>query len=53
MFDTDGDGSITAKELGSVMRSLSQDPTDAELEDLINEVDTDGEMTEHSKNEYK
>jgi len=42
MFDSDGDGTITTKELGNVMRSLGQEPTDQELRDMINEVDTDG-----------
>lgn len=37
-----GDGSITAKELGTVMRSLGQKPTAAELKDMIHEVDADG-----------
>eukprot|EP00768_Dysnectes_brevis_P007223 gnl/Dysnectes_brevis/601_a663_4723.p3 GENE.gnl/Dysnectes_brevis/601_a663_4723~~gnl/Dysnectes_brevis/601_a663_4723.p3 ORF type:complete len:159 (+),score=67.20 gnl/Dysnectes_brevis/601_a663_4723:1363-1839(+) len=42
LFDKNGDGSITTLELGTVMRSLGQNPTEAELADLINSVDTDG-----------
>lgn len=42
MFDKDGDGTITTKELGTVMRSLGQNPSSQELEDMVNEVDVDG-----------
>ena len=42
LFDKDGDGTITTKELGTVMRSMGQMPTEKELLDMINEVDSDG-----------
>lgn len=41
LFDTDGDGSITIKELETAMKKLGQNPTQAELQDMMNEVDID------------
>ena len=43
LFDKNGDGNISSKELGIVMRSLGQNPTEADLQDMINEVDFDGD----------
>ena len=41
----DNDGVITTQELGNVMRSLGQNPTEANLQDMIREVDAGGEGT--------
>ncbi|MBZ3878861.1 Calmodulin [Sciurus carolinensis] len=45
LFDKGGNGTITTKELGSVTRSLGQNPTRAEPQDMINQVDADGNGT--------
>ena len=43
-FDKDGDNTISNKELGAVMRSLGQNPTEDDLREMIREVDTDGKI---------
>ena len=45
LFDKNGDGTITTKDLGKLMRSLGKKPTEAELQDMINQVDADSNGT--------
>ncbi len=45
LYDKNSDGTITTKELGTVMRSLGINPTEAELVEMINEVDANGNGT--------
>merc|ERR1719219_1413034 len=42
MFDKDGDGTVSTKELGAVMRSLGTNPDPEELEAMVDEADADG-----------
>jgi calmodulin len=42
LFDKSKDGLISYQELGVVMRALGQNPTDAELKDMVREFDADG-----------
>lgn len=44
LFDKDGDGAITKEELGSVMRSLGQFARVEELQEMLLEIDVDGEF---------
>merc|ERR1711988_1151218 len=41
LFDKDSDGSITTSELGTVMRSLGQNPTEEELKEAFRVFDKD------------
>jgi len=41
-FDKGNSGLIKSKMLGNILRSLGMNPTEAELQDMINEVDKDG-----------
>ena len=45
LFDVDGDQSITCQELGVVLRSMGQTPSDQELKEMIKDMDEDGSGT--------
>ncbi|KAF8018015.1 hypothetical protein BT93_F1616 [Corymbia citriodora subsp. variegata] len=45
LLDKDGDGCITIMELATAIKSLHQNPTEEELQSMINEVDTDSHGT--------
>ena len=45
LFDTDGSGSIDAKELKVAMRALGFEPKKEEIEKMIQDVDDDGSGT--------
>ncbi|EYC21055.1 hypothetical protein Y032_0020g202 [Ancylostoma ceylanicum] len=42
LFDKDGNGTISTKELGIAMRALGQNPTEQQILEIINDVDIDG-----------
>jgi len=41
-FDKNSDGTISTKELHAAMRRAGQNPTESEVQDMINTVDVDG-----------
>eukprot|EP01126_Amoeba_proteus_P002058 TRINITY_DN1064_c0_g1_i1.p1 TRINITY_DN1064_c0_g1~~TRINITY_DN1064_c0_g1_i1.p1 ORF type:complete len:137 (-),score=44.24 TRINITY_DN1064_c0_g1_i1:182-592(-) len=43
MFDKNRDGSISVNELSQVLRNLNQAATDAEINEMIRQVDKDGD----------
>ena len=45
LFDKDGDGTITERQLGTVMRSLGENKSEAQVHDMIGEFDAEGEGT--------
>ena len=48
-FDSDGNGTISTRELGSALRCMGQNPTHSELQDMVNAVDSDGDGVPNSQ----
>ncbi|XP_078331189.1 neo-calmodulin-like isoform X2 [Crassostrea virginica] len=51
MFDRNGDGTISVEELGSILRALGQNPTQAQVDDFMKKADKNGDGV-LSKAEY-
>ena len=43
IYDKDKDEKINLTELENIMKSIGQNPSESELQDMINEIDIDGE----------
>lgn len=43
LFDKNGDGSISASELGKVLRAMGQNPTEKMIEETLKKFDKDGD----------
>jgi Ca2+-binding EF-hand superfamily protein len=43
VFDSDGDGNISADELRQIMANLGEKLTDEEIDEMVKEADTDGD----------
>lgn len=42
LFDKNGDGHISANELGQVLRAIGQNPTEATIQEVMTKADKDG-----------
>merc|ERR1712093_562859 len=47
LFDTDGNGSISATELASILKKMGTEASESELKDMIHEIDVDGDGEIH------
>ena len=45
LFDKTGEGCIKTEDLGTIMRNIGQNPTQAQLQEMIEEADMDGSGT--------
>ena len=45
VFDKDGSGTINAQELFQVMKSIGEDFTEAQIDEMLKEADHDGNGT--------
>ena len=52
VFDSDGNGFISATELRQVMHNLGENLSEAEVEDMIKEADYDGDGHVHYEGRY-
>ena len=44
MFDMNGDGHISAVELGKVLQAIGQNPTESTIKEVMKKADKDGQL---------
>lgn len=42
MYDKDHDGILSVQKLGAVLRALGHNPTEIEIQEMIDEIDSEG-----------
>jgi calmodulin len=45
MYDKDHDGILSVQKLGAVLRALGHNPTEIEIQEMIDEIDSEGCMS--------
>ncbi|KAL6071033.1 Calmodulin [Balamuthia mandrillaris] len=53
LFDTEGDGKINSSDIGTVLRALGQDPSQAELNDILQSVEGGAGPRRVDMNEFR
>lgn len=44
MYDKDHDGILSVQKLGAVLRALGHNPTEIEIQEMIDEIDSEGSI---------
>merc|ERR1712142_727350 len=42
LFDSDADGAVNVREVGMILKAVGQNPSEAEIQDMVMAVDKDG-----------
>lgn len=50
LYDKDHDGILSVQKLGAVLRALGHNPTEIEIQEMIDEIDSEGGSLNHALN---